>query len=132
MESVAQKIKALATLANAREYEKTVDKYLFAECLIETELNIFANQRRVNYLENCFDKVLAEAKKVEEMQDNMAQQHKAYSYIFSPLTGQRLTLGYCLKLMDKYRTGLTREEELDMKLAVAWHDALNESLKDEN
>lgn len=131
MQSVAQKIKALATLENARAYDAVQDKYIFAENLIEAELNIYANQRRVNYLETCFDNVLAEAKKAEEMQDNMAQQHKAYAYIFSPLTGQRLTLGYCLKLMGKHHSGMTREEELDMKLAVAWHDALNESLKDE-
>jgi hypothetical protein len=135
MQSVAQKIKALATVKNAMEYDKTQDKYIFAECLIESELHIFANTRRVEYLEKCFDEVIAAERNKAMVQEQVVQnmdQNKAYAYIFSPLTGQRLTLGYCLKLMDKYRDGsMTRHEELDMKLAVAWHDALNESMKGE-
>lgn len=129
MTTVADKIKSLATLENAREYQKQNDKYIFAEGLIESELNIVARLQSVCYLETCFDNILKQEKE-KDMQK--LDQHKAYSYVFSPLTGERLTLGYCLKLMEKHRDGtITSAETLDMKLAVAWHDALNESMKNE-
>lgn len=132
MQSVAQKITALATLANAREYERLVDKYLFAKSLIESELNIYANQLRVNYLERCFDAVLAEANKQETEEKAIMQnmdQNKTYPYVFSPISGERLTLGYCIKLIEKQRhEALSKAEKLDLELAIAWHNALSEAM----
>lgn len=53
------------------------------------------------------------------MADNSTQ------YIFSPITGQRLTLGYCLDLIEKVREArANKEERYDLELGIAWHNAL--------
>ena len=52
-----EKLKTLATIANAVEYGATNDKWLFCHYLIEAELDIKGTDARIEILENLFDAV---------------------------------------------------------------------------